>query len=184
MNFMKKIFALLLIMLVCLIPVALADKPANVGMKNETKTMIAEKKATMEELKNNTEACKGNKNETCKQIRRDFVDKIHTSTHQKIGPILIRTEKLELKLDRILSKLNVTDVNTTALHLKLDEARTAYNESVVLFNKAHEAGMEKQRDEFMKLSTQKLRESLKAIKEAHEILKEIVKSLRSPKKQD
>ena len=160
-----------------LVPMVSAERPLDFGMKNETKTMIEEKKATIDDLKAKIDECKGKQTEDCKQAKRDYVDKLHVRAQHVLEPTLKRAEQLEVKLNRIVTQLNATEINTTSLINKIDEARLDYDEYMSLFNQSKQANAT-QKDELMKQATRKLREAHQELKDAHVLLKEIVVQLR------
>ena len=105
---------------------------------------------------------------------------------RRVGLVVGRAEHLETKLDSFIEKWNTSDCNTTNLEeltdefkLKIEEARTTYNDSRALWEQFTESIQNHEPD------TQTLREAqgqmqlaqLK-LKEAHLILKEIIVELR------
>ena len=102
---------------------------------------------------------------------------------KRVGLVLNRAEKLEIKLEAFIEKWNVTNCSienlTEQFGAKLDEARVAYNESVELWKQFKESIENGNPDtELLREAQAKMQLAQLNLKEAHVILKDIIVELR------
>lgn len=118
---------------------------------------------------------------TIREIWKDAKDLIKKSAglaaSDKLGGIIVKSEKLQAKLEKAISKLSEkgTDVSKaeelkTSFDAKLAEAKALHEEAKALFNEGK-----------VPEAAQKTQDAHAALKEAHSILKDIVKELKGTK---
>jgi len=103
----------------------------------------------------------------------------------KIGGIIVKSEQLEAKLQRILTRLEAAGNDVTNLedlidkfHNKIEEAKDKWEQARQKYAQAVKPG---QIDEAMKEVNQKIREAHEKLKESHQTLKEIINKIREMK---
>ncbi len=122
-----------------------------------------------------------------KDILQDIKHKIkfheELLLHKRVGEIIKQAENLEIKLNKVIARLKEQGLNTATVqdsidefNLKIELAKTKYNEGVSLFEEAKEKrDSDKQAaQDLVKQAHEKFREAHQALKEAASILRKIV----------
>jgi len=103
--------------------------------------------------------------------------------HKRVGEIINQAEKLEEKLNKVLERLTNEGLDTATVQASIDEfnikielAKTKYNEGVSLFEEAKEKrdSDKTAAQDLVKQAHEKFREAHQALKEAASILRKIV----------
>ncbi len=103
----------------------------------------------------------------------------------RIGGIIVKSEQLAAKLEKVITRLNEKGQDTSGaeellsqFNAKLEEAKTHWQLAKEAFAKAVTPT---KKDEQMKEATEHVREAHSSLKEAHQLLKDIVKALKGTK---
>lgn len=165
-----------------------ADKEEITAKLDEQITAIEAEKAKVEGL--TADSTKKDIQTAAKDLRKAIQDGkralkygAHKMVQSKLGGVLTISEQLVTKLENRLQKLaekgtDVSSVSLDAFKAKVTEAKTLYDEAAAAFEKSKETVAEGEKDEFMKQATEKMQASHKALKEARDMLNDILQKIK------
>ena len=152
---------------------------------NEIIAKIDEEIAEVEEVKSviETSDSKEEIKEAAKTLKRIWSKiklnaKVHAGrvVNARIGGIIVKSDHLSVKLEKILERMESKGKNTTSIqplidkfNSLIDEAKIKYNESIAKFKEAKESDPP---------NTTLIREAQESMKEAHKLLQDAQKKLR------
>ncbi len=119
------------------------------------------------------------------RIRKQLA--IHTGkiTNARIGGIIVKTKQLEVKLERILSRMEEKGTNTTQIQslvddfgTKIGEAKTNYEDALDKFKEAASAEDVKTAHELAVEAHKLIKAAQKSLQEAQKLLRDIVLSIK------
>jgi len=116
------------------------------------------------------------------EARKDLKTSAHSLVSRRMGVVIGMAEQLEKRLDNMVSKIaekgiDTSSVDVAAFKAKVDEAKRLHAEAISLFEKSKTAEKDAKVD-LVKQANEKLREAYAALKESHQILKDIVAQLK------
>jgi len=158
----------------------LADLDARIQGVEDAKTKIdgLTQNSTNEETKEAAKVIRTAWLDTRKDIKRVTGHLINF----RVGEIIVRAERLEERLDKVVEKAKANGKDTTQLESlinnfkeKVNEAREKYELAKAKYTEAKTAG---DVDSVIKEANQYLKEAHSKLKEAHSILKDIVSEIR------
>ena len=109
--------------------------------------------------------------------------KVYTGriVNARIGGVIVQIKQLEVKLERVLARIEEKGLDTTIVESLIDEFNTKVNESKDNYEKAlekfKEAASKTEVNEIVKEGHEYMKAAQKALQEAREILREIVLSI-------
>ncbi len=119
------------------------------------------------------------------EARQSLQAGAHSLVANKLGDVIQLSQALETRLNNALAHLkakgmDTSSIDVTSFKAKINVAAQAHQEGIVLMEQA-KAAQPGQKDELMKQATQKFQDSQKSLKDAHALLQDILRSIKTLK---
>ncbi len=126
--------------------------------------------ATKEEVKESAKMLR----ETWRKANKEIKEKTAREVSGKIGGTLVKIERLQAKLERTVEKLKQKGMDTTPIEAMMQQ----FENKIAEGKAAHEVAMQKFQEGKANEATTNIRAAHKRIKEAHRLLKDVVRKIR------
>lgn len=148
---------------------ALEDRMQDIASARETIEQTTEA-ATKEEIKESATLIR----EAWRKANKEIKEKASRAAVGKIGGTLVKIEKLEAKLERTVNKLKSQGIDTTPIETMMQQFENKIQEA----KDAHAIAMQKFQEGNVNEATVNVRAAHRRIKEAHMLLKDVVRKIR------
>lgn len=148
-------------------------------------SVIGEAKVELEAATTGREVAAASKkiNAAWKDSRLKINTISNTQINSRVGGIVLKSKKLETRLENVVNKLEENGTDTTEIQSLIDEFNAKVDGAQLKFEEAHKISLEAETGSIER-AKELVKESKELLKEANEILREIVKKIKESNGED